>query len=813
MPAHLSPKNILMMAYTYYESDPRVIREAEAAVEDGFEVHFLALQTPCTPSSELIRGVRIIRLKQAKYRGGGHVRYLIAYVNFFARCLVKTTVLFAQHRYAVIHVNNMPDFLVFSTIIPRLFGAKVILDIHDPMPNTFASKFKGPEGGFYYKMLLWQERLSAAYSSRVLTVHHPVKDGILVKHGLAPESIDVIANFADEQLFQLRPPVPLGDKIRFVFHGSILERSGLRVLMMGLAQVRHRHRISVKVIGEGDFSEELRELIQSLKLEDIVEFDNQCYSVHTIPDRIADCHVGLVPLDISSVTNFALPLKLLEFIALGLPVVSVRNRAISYYFNEDDCMFYDSDDPSSLAAVIDRIIETPQILERYRIRSLALRGRFSWNGEKKKYIEILRELTGAVDTVDGPSVMESAKESAEAVARWVEEKNYRAYDPGDGSLSFLRHLTLNIHFLQRILTAVVLRSPFHIRPWIGIRPHTSTKGMGYMAWGHVKMYALTGNDNHRLRAEYCLRWLIDNPAPGWRESCWGNHFSFSTRAGTMAKQTPTIVWSSLIAMAFLEAYEVLGDSKYLDVAVSTGEWIKTLPRERTTRGNCLSYVSFTQSSIHNSNMLGAALLAQLAAHTNDLQALELARDAMTYSCARQNADGSWFYGEAPKFHWIDSFHTGYNLDCLKRYIDSTGDREFEPNLRRGFEFFKHNFFEADGRPKYYHEKAGPVDIQCAAQAVDTLAFFSDLDPEAMELASRVARWTIQNMQAEDGHFYYRDLGWKKVKTPMLHWGQGTMFKALAHLLTKLNLRNKANDPAVLSPTEYSTFSTGGPEAI
>ena len=306
-----------------------------------------------------------------------------------------------------------------------------------------------------------------------------------------------------------------------------------------------------------------------------------------------------------------------------------------------------------------------------------------------------------------------------------------------------------------------------------------------MGWGYVKMYALTGDESYRRRAEFCFDWLIENKSTGHQQYCWGNHFSFSTRSGTITRHTPTIVWSSLIGLAFLEAYEVLGHSKYLDVAASVGEWVKTLPRERTSRGTCLSYVPFQQSSIHNSNMLGAALLTRVAVHTHDHQALELARDAMLYSCARQNADGAWFYGEASKYHWIDNFHTGYNLDCLKRYIVSSSDREFEPNLRHGFRYFKLHFFESDGRPKYYHDKANPIDIQCAAQAIDTLAFFSDIDHESLELATKVARWTIDNMQAPDGHFYYRDLGWKKVRTPMLHWGQGTMFKALAHLLNKL----------------------------
>lgn len=382
-------------------------------------------------------------------------------------------------------------------------------------------------------------------------------------------------------------------------------------------------------------------------------------------------------------------------------------------------------------------------------------------------------------------VLKAVQNSAQEVSHWVEEHNYRAYDPGDGDLSFLRYFTFNSYFLRRLLTAGVLRVPFHIRPWIGIRPHTSTKGMGYMGWGYVKMYALTGDENYRRHAEHCFDWLMRNRSPGYEHFCWGNHFSFSTRGGTIPRHTPTIVWSSLIGFAFLEAYEVLDNPEYLDVAASIGEWVKNLPREQTSRGICLSYVPFKQSSIHNSNMLGAALLARVAVYTHDHRALELAREAMVYSCARQNADGAWFYGEGPKYHWIDNFHTGYNLDCLKRYIDTTAVREFEQNLRRGFQYFKLHFFQLDGRPKYYHDKAGPIDIQCVAQAIDTLAFFSDTDSESLELAAKVARWAINNMQAPDGHFYYRDLGWKKIKTPMFHWGQGTMFKALAHLLSKL----------------------------
>jgi len=382
--------------------------------------------------------------------------------------------------------------------------------------------------------------------------------------------------------------------------------------------------------------------------------------------------------------------------------------------------------------------------------------------------------------------------SLDLASGWVEERGYKAFDPGDGSMSFLNALTFNQHFLKRLITGGVLRVPFNIRPWIGIRPHVSTKGMGYMAWGYVKRYRATKDTRHSDRAVRCLDWLVNHRAPNYSQYCWGNHFSFSTRGGTIPALAPTIVWSSLIGQAFLDAYEELGNDRYLEVASSICEWIMNLPREKTKTGVCLSYVDYFQSSIHNSNMLGASLLARVGRLTGQKGAMEIAKEAMLYSCSRQNADGSWFYGEDAKYHWIDNFHTGYNLDCLKRYTESLGDASFHDNLRRGFVYFKNNFFEADGRPKYYHDKTYPIDIQCAAQAIDTLTFFADHDVEALELALKVAQWTIDNMQARDGHFYYRDLGWTKNKTPMLHWGQGTMFKALAHLSMRLSTDESDN---------------------
>lgn len=381
---------------------------------------------------------------------------------------------------------------------------------------------------------------------------------------------------------------------------------------------------------------------------------------------------------------------------------------------------------------------------------------------------------------------EKVVKSIQRVEKWVEDHDYKGYEPFDGLSSILRPLTFHHLLAERLLLQLVRQSPVNLRPFLGVRPQESTKGRGYMAWGYLKMLNLTGDQQYRDKSVRCLEWLIENKAPGYSNHSWANHFDMSGRRARIPGFEPIIVWTSLIGQAFLDAYEALQEKEYLRIAASICNWILDLPREQTDSGACLSYVAWVQSSVHNSNMLGAAMLARTARFTGDAAALEVAREAMEYSCSRQRSDGSWYYGEASDHHWIDCFHTGYNLDSLKCYIDNTEDWTFEENLSRGFRYFKGAFFEKSGRPKYYHSRVYPVDIQCASQAIDTLANFSGYDESSLELSLRVAKWTIENMQDKGGHFHYRQypLG-IKAKAPMLHWGQATMYKALTHLLTKM----------------------------
>ncbi|HEY5742753.1 MAG TPA: glycosyltransferase [Terrimicrobiaceae bacterium] len=374
------------------------------------------------------------------------------------------------------------------------------------------------------------------------------------------------------------------------------------------------------------------------------------------------------------------------------------------------------------------------------------------------------------------------KQSLDAVQNWVEKRDYKGYDPGDGLTSFLRPLTFGHLFAERLLQQLIWKSPVNIRPLIGVVPLPSTKGRGFMAWGYLFLHKALGTNSSLDKAMQGLRWLDRNRESGQVGHSWGNYFDFSTRGGCMKARTPTIVWSGLIGQAFLEAYEQTGEPEYLDISESICQWILNLPRESTPEGSCLSYTGVGQSSVHNSNLLGAGMLSRTWKHRNRDEYRKVAREAVLYSCTRQRPDGSWWYAERPTYHWIDNFHTAYNLDSLKRYIESTGDESFRENLNRGYDYFKRTFFEPSGRPRYYHKSTYPIDIQCASQAIDTFCFFAAEDPEALSLAERVARWTIENMQDRKGYFYYRQYPLLTAKTPYFHWGQATMFKALAHLL-------------------------------
>jgi len=799
-----------MVTHSFYESDNRIIRYAETLAARGDEVHVVALRRAVDlPVDEVINGVQLHRIQdRLGKRESSRLSFLWPLLRF---TFASSRWLNAQRRRApfdLVHVHNIPDFLVFCTWYVRLRGAKVILDIHDIVPEFFASKFDSSEGSLLVRGLRWMEKASAAMADRVILANHLWLGKYTSRSARADKCMAIINN-VDEQVFHPLPRRRSGTEPRIVFPGGLQWHQGLDIAIRAVALLRRRlPDARFDIYGEGAMKPQLIALVAELGLEEGVRFHDPV-KLRDIAQIMADADLGVVPKRADSFGNEAYSTKIMEFMAVGVPVVISRTMVDQYYFDDSVVRFFPSGDHEALAAAMFDMLSGPGLAEAraQAQRGLAYVGRHGWSRHKQEYLDLVDSLVGGRDApaprADAkvstlPTAPASESRVMESLGRldgWVRAHDYRAYDPGDGQMSFLRHVTFGRMPLERVLTATVLRTPLNIRPLLGIRAHTSTKGMGYMAWGYLYRYRALGQAVDAERARHCLDWLIAHSSPTDPRSCWGNEFTFTTRAGRIPRGAPTIVWSGLVGQAFMEAYDTLGDRRYLDVATSTCDWILSLPRERTDRGACLSYVAFHQVSIHNSNMLGGALLARVGAAAGREDFLALAAESMRYSCERQNDDGAWYYGEAAKYHWIDNFHTGYNLDSLLRYRDATGDTQFDAALERGYAYFRDTFMEPDGRPKYMHDRVLPTDIQCAAQAIDTLVNFAERDDGALDLARKVADWTIEHMQAPDGHFYYRDLGWTKIRTPMFHWGQGTMFKALAHLLAKQRQQAAAPIPA------------------
>jgi len=390
-----NPIPLGMIAFSDYAIDARVIRLAETAARNGYSVDLLTPRKRGAESRETVNRVNLYRLAVRPYEGPAAGGYVLAYLNFFVQCFLLISLLHLRKRYKIVHVHNMPDFLVFSTVLARILGARIILDIHDPMPETYLAKFPARKKGFLYDVLLLQERLSAAYATRVLTVHEPLKRDVLVKDGIRPDKISVVANFPDDEIFLPSDRFTGSRPLRILYYGTLDDRFGLEDALESLALIKARDSLYFKIVGKGDSQDSIREKIRELGLGPSVSFENTLYPLRQIPMLAAPFHLGLVPYKPGPATRYMLPVKFVEMIAMGLPAITVANVPIRHYFDENMYFAYNPESKTSLADVVCRIIDHPELLLEKREAILRNRGRYLWTGEGRKYLEVLNQLAEA----------------------------------------------------------------------------------------------------------------------------------------------------------------------------------------------------------------------------------------------------------------------------------------------------------------------------------------------------------------------------------------------------------------------------------
>jgi len=344
----------------------------------------------------------------------------------------------------------------------------------------------------------------------------------------------------------------------------------------------------------------------------------------------------------------------------------------------------------------------------------------------------------------------------------------------------LRRATAGSKWMRMAVTQFLRRLPVNIRPLLGVRRGYNPKGIGLCLWGYTRLYALDRNPEY-LGPIHRLRGLLEDlKSKGYSGSCWGYNFDWQSRTLRAPAFTPTVVNSSFIGHALLDAYAVLGIQSDLDTAVSIKDFllndVKRLEDDSTF---CFTYSPVDDYGVHNANLLGASLLARLAHITGDSTLNDPALAALSYSMKCQKPDGSWYYSERPGFNWIDSFHTGFNLQAIRYFLDVGLAQEHRDSYRRGVEFYAKSFFLEDGTPKYYHDRTYPVDIHSPAQAI---CFFADEEDVYSELTDRVLQWMLDHLYSGKGFFYFRKGRFLTNRIPYMRWSQAWAFHALTEYL-------------------------------
>jgi hypothetical protein len=271
-------------------------------------------------------------------------------------------------------------------------------------------------------------------------------------------------------------------------------------------------------------------------------------------------------------------------------------------------------------------------------------------------------------------------------------------------------------------------------------------------------------------------------ASGWDVPCWGYPFPWRARAFYLPAGTPTIVATSFVGEAFLDAFALLHDPRDLETALGACRFVlEKLHRTQDATGTCLSYSPLDRSTVYNASVLGARLLvrAGLASQREDLiaQAEPLAR----FVLARQREDGSWPYGEASFHRWTDSFHTGFVLAALDTYSRATKDYNAQRAVSLGAAAYANTFFGPNGEPFYFANRSFPYDVHSAAQGVITLVQLHGLDDSFGVLAERVGKFLVDRFLAPDGHFRYQIRRTHRVSIPYMRWSQAWGVRGLAAL--------------------------------
>ena len=380
-----------MLVHGYYPIDPRVRREAEALVSAGYDVDVVCLRRTgqpdqaIEPPTETINGVHVHRLPLERKRGS-RLRYFFEYTVLTLLGSVKLARLHLSHRFRVVHIHNMPDFLVVAGLLPKWTGAKLLLDVHDPMAELYQASGFG-RAGWVARALNWQQKVSCQLANRVLSVSESMREN-LQRKGVPSDKIFIVHNFPDQRFFSNSAKITSWprhrDKPTLLYCGTITDHYRLDIAVRALAIAsKSIPGLRLRIVGEGNRVNSVRQLACDLEVGDRVEFLGTV-SADKVPGIMADADIGISPHEAGVFGSLYFSNKILEYISQSLPVISSRTETLVRYIPEDAIFYFRPGSSDDMAAQILRLWNDPAEALRSVANARALIPQYTWESEQHR---------------------------------------------------------------------------------------------------------------------------------------------------------------------------------------------------------------------------------------------------------------------------------------------------------------------------------------------------------------------------------------------------------------------------------------------
>jgi len=382
---------VCMVAYTFYERDNRVRRYAETLVRWGAAVDVISLGREDQASYDEISGVRVYRIQPREVNEKGKLSYLYRIVKFLVRSSVFLTRQHLKEPYDLIHVHSVPDFEVFSAFIPKLKGAKVILDIHDLVPEFYCSKFGRNHQSSTYKTLLVLEKYSASFADHVIASNH-IWHKKLLDRSVNEKNCTVILNYPDSSIFHRRTNHRDDGKVIMIYPGTLNWHQGLDIAIKAFDMIKEKVReAEFHIYGDGPSKPALINLVKELGLEGRVLL-NGTRPLDKMAEIMSLSDLGIVPKRNDPFGGEAFSTKILEFMSLGVPLIVSRTKIDNYYFNDSVVKFFRPEDEADLAEKMLSMIKDRQERERLVANASRFLEDYTWENKQHLYLDLVDRL-------------------------------------------------------------------------------------------------------------------------------------------------------------------------------------------------------------------------------------------------------------------------------------------------------------------------------------------------------------------------------------------------------------------------------------